>query len=622
MAERKKRILWANPYCLLDLSSGASMTVREQLRQLHKLGWEVRVLGATIFDSPNGITRLAEHWEKIKKSRSKIVKVNDGPLTHNLVKTKSTVRAAMTAAEEAIWYQAYTKFLDEFKPDIVYYYGGRTLDLLIGDEAHARKIPVAAYLANGNFKGTRWCRDVDTVITNSLATANFYRTQDNIESVTIGPFVEPAQVTAEYHTPKNIVAINPSLAKGAAIVAAVAIKLEKSRPDIIFEIVESRGNWSQILSSVQQYLNEENRPLKNVIVTPNQYDIRNVYSRTKILLILSLWWESLPRVAIEAMLNGIPCIASSSGGIPEAVSDIGIVHSFSPELHTTPYNRVPDQSTIEEIIKKIISLHDDEDLYRHYQEKIAQKKDQYQIEVLAEKLSKTFITDIKNRENIRRKERKLFLDCGSHDGNSALKYKTEETEVDIISFEPNEALHHHYADIPTELVPYGVSATTGKKLFTIDEIDSDGTTFVQSKPVDATRKVKNEEAPKTFWHCIDIAKIVNLAAEYYKDIILKLDVEGAEYEIIERLIDTQEINKISKVYVEWHWEKCKFTEQYHNRIKKRIPNSIDIEPWDAFEYSTRNPQNRSEALKKINSLKENGNSLVAQALSSLLLTEK
>lgn len=55
------------------------MSVREQLRQLHNLGWDIRVLGATIFDSPNGMTRLSEHWEKIKQSRSKIVIVNDGP---------------------------------------------------------------------------------------------------------------------------------------------------------------------------------------------------------------------------------------------------------------------------------------------------------------------------------------------------------------------------------------------------------------------------------------------------------------------------------------------------------------------------------------------------------------
>lgn len=336
------------------------MTVREQLRQLHKLGWEVRVIGATIFDSPKGITRLASHWKKIEQSKSKIVRVNDSPLVHNLVKTRSTQRSEMTAAEEAVWYQAYTKLLDDFKPDVVYYYGGRTLDLLIGDEARARGIPVAAYLANGNYRGTRWCRDVDLVITNSKATANFYQQQDGIESKTIGPFVNPDMVVATKRDPKHVVAINPSLAKGAAIIAAVAVHLEHNRPDITFEIIESRGDWDAVVTAVQAQYGHESRPLKNVVVTPNQSDMRHVYSRTKILLVLSLWWESLPRVAIEAMLNGIPCIGTNHGGVPEAIDRAGIIVSMPSVCHRPPYNHLPDNEKILEVADSIVSLCDDD----------------------------------------------------------------------------------------------------------------------------------------------------------------------------------------------------------------------------------------------------------------------
>jgi hypothetical protein len=56
--KRKPRILWANPFCLLDTSSGASMTVRQMLLQLVARGYEVQVLGATVFDSPKGMGRL------------------------------------------------------------------------------------------------------------------------------------------------------------------------------------------------------------------------------------------------------------------------------------------------------------------------------------------------------------------------------------------------------------------------------------------------------------------------------------------------------------------------------------------------------------------------------------
>jgi len=54
-AERPKpRILWANAYCLMDTSSGASMSVREILKQLAVRGFDVCILGATNFDSESG----------------------------------------------------------------------------------------------------------------------------------------------------------------------------------------------------------------------------------------------------------------------------------------------------------------------------------------------------------------------------------------------------------------------------------------------------------------------------------------------------------------------------------------------------------------------------------------
>ncbi|KAF0285244.1 hypothetical protein BA899_05195 [Spiribacter sp. SSL99] len=367
MADRKPRILWANPYCLLDLSSGASMTVREQLRQLHKLGWDVRVIGATIFDSPRGITRLADHWEKIEQSKSKVVHVKDDPLVHNLIRTRSTQRAEMTAAEEAIWYQTYTKALDQFKPDIVYYYGGRTLDLLIGDEAHARGIPVAAYLANGNFGGKRWCRDVDRVITNAKATADYYREKDGIDPIPVGVFIDPARVIAPHQERKNVLFINPSLAKGAALVVRIAMLLEEKRPDITFEVVESRGAWRGLLTQVSAQYGPTRRALSNVTLTDNTNDMRPVYQRARLLLAPSLWWEAYGRVIAEAHMNGIPTIATNRGGLPEATGKGGFLIDLPDACYTPPYKEIPSDQRLLEIINLITRLHDDEDEFNRMQ---------------------------------------------------------------------------------------------------------------------------------------------------------------------------------------------------------------------------------------------------------------
>ena len=122
---RKPRILWAALCCLLDGSSGACMSVREILRQLARNGYEITVVGATIFDNPSGIPGpLKKQWQELRKDKKPAINVNDGPLTHRLLITESTHREAMTCHEENLWHDLYTSFLDASKPDLVFFFGG------------------------------------------------------------------------------------------------------------------------------------------------------------------------------------------------------------------------------------------------------------------------------------------------------------------------------------------------------------------------------------------------------------------------------------------------------------------------------------------------------------------
>lgn len=97
--KRGKRILWANAYCLLDTSSGASISVRQILLQLINEGYEIEIVGATNFDAPSGVERLKNFWEKLKTVTAPVINIEDGPLLHRLVKTKSTHRFEMTEVE-------------------------------------------------------------------------------------------------------------------------------------------------------------------------------------------------------------------------------------------------------------------------------------------------------------------------------------------------------------------------------------------------------------------------------------------------------------------------------------------------------------------------------------------
>jgi hypothetical protein len=97
---RKPRILWANFHSLVDPSSGASLSVREMLRQLAFNGYEVFVIGASVFDSERAATVLPENWRQ-QLATTDILDLDDPPLKHQLLMTASHVRDLMTPYEES-----------------------------------------------------------------------------------------------------------------------------------------------------------------------------------------------------------------------------------------------------------------------------------------------------------------------------------------------------------------------------------------------------------------------------------------------------------------------------------------------------------------------------------------
>jgi len=366
-APRKPRLLWANPYCLLDTSSGASMSIREMLRQLVAQGYEVRIVGCTLFDNPKGANRLQQIWQGMPVQTGQFFDAADGELIHQLLVTANTFRDELTGREENAWLGQYTYLLDSFKPDVVWFYGGYSLDLLIADEARSRGIPSAFYLVNGNYlQSPRWCRDIDLILTDSQNTADLYQKKIGFVATPIGKFIDPARFVAERHERRHLLFVNPSWEKGAAVVVQLALMLEQQRPDITLEVVEARADWATLLREVTGRRAAPRTALANVVVTGNTDDMRPVYQRARVLLTPSLWWESGARVLAEAMLNGIPAIVSNHGGSPGLIDDGGIVLDFPAICHEKPYQYIPTPAELQPLFDAVIAFYDDQALYDDY----------------------------------------------------------------------------------------------------------------------------------------------------------------------------------------------------------------------------------------------------------------
>ena len=110
--------------------------------------------------------------------------------------------------------------------------------------------------------------------------------------------------------------VNPEPRKGVHVFARIAEVLSSRRPDIRLLLVEGAAKRSSLAA-----LGVNLAALKNLTIWPNTPDARKFYAVSKLLLMPSLM-ENAGFIAMEAMTNGIPVLASNRGGLPETIARV------------------------------------------------------------------------------------------------------------------------------------------------------------------------------------------------------------------------------------------------------------------------------------------------------------
>lgn len=178
---------------------------------------------------------------------------------------------------------------------------------------------------------TERLRAVDRVVGVSQYVADYFRQYAGIESVHVPiSLLEPGIWPAIGHQDNEFVTlVNPCAVKGISIFLALA----DAFPETAFAAVPTWGTNEQDRAALLA------RP--NVRLLDPVDDIDVLLSRTRVLLVPSLWAEARSRIVLEAMLRGVPVMAANVGGIPEAKMGVPYLLPVTPIAKFQP--RLDDQ---------------------------------------------------------------------------------------------------------------------------------------------------------------------------------------------------------------------------------------------------------------------------------------
>lgn len=326
------RILFTSLNCLADPSSGAAISVRTILSMLAARGHQVMSITAANFDNAPFETEAEMlRWLKFTANLDGTWSRQDTGITHLCLPAGHTKLSRLTAPHLARVTEIAVGPALAFLPDIVVSFGGSNFEMTLRQKLQDQGAKTAFYLANPNYRTMDAFVGADVVVTDSVATQDLYLQRFGLISTVIGKFIQRPAVAP--HLDKSLITfVNPAYEKGVTLFYRILEMMKQMLPSARFMVVESRGKLDRVEAETGIPFSSYNS-LRRIGL---QMDMADVFSRTKILLLPSLWHESGSRTAIEALSLGIPVLASNHGGQPEHLGAGAMLINVPKELRENP----------------------------------------------------------------------------------------------------------------------------------------------------------------------------------------------------------------------------------------------------------------------------------------------
>jgi glycosyltransferase involved in cell wall biosynthesis len=333
---------------------------------------------------------------------ARMIFTSHGPVPVTLFNSASTRGRWANRDEIGAFLSGCEIFLKKNRPDLVWTYGGDPVSLLLQLLIRRIGIPILFALHNFAYRDARIFGKEDHVIVPTEFARQFYRQAVGLECAVLPLVMDAARARVrrgsgigkedglqiencklktdnlelpsppaplpEYRARGDLRAhgatqyvtfVNPEPRKGVHVFARIAAVLSRRRPDIPLLLVEGAARRSSLAG-----LGIDLSGLKNLTIWPNTPDPRKFYSATRLVLMPSLM-ENAGFVAMEAMSNAIPVLASNRGGLPETIGDAAPTLEI-PARYTVATRDIPTEEEVEPWVAAIIRLWDDAAEYERW----------------------------------------------------------------------------------------------------------------------------------------------------------------------------------------------------------------------------------------------------------------
>ena len=351
-----------------DPSSGAARSIRTICEFLAGSGWTVHVLGSTATESK---LRLDAH-DVLRNSgieteiasgpqSSRVLRFRDRGVNYVILDAGPVNVLQARQTENDAYDQLFDGLLADLRPGIFLTYGGWAVDRDRRRRAQSAGSRVVFTVRNDAFMQAVHFVHVDAIFSSSPFLSEQYRSTIGIESTPLPVPLLPEQVIPAYREPTFVTFINPERRKGVAPFARIAEEVSSSHPRIPFLIVKSRTAGDTLIKTGLAGGFDLGRH-GNIAVAEPVPEPSRIYGVTRILLVPSLV-EPSGRVAAEALINGIPVIASDRGGLPETLHGGGFVLPLPADMDSQG-DIPPSAEAMRRWIELTIRLMTDDVFYR------------------------------------------------------------------------------------------------------------------------------------------------------------------------------------------------------------------------------------------------------------------